>query len=125
MISSSIGGILISKGRLRVLDGAAILGIIGVALTLIENLTFILIGRFFYGFSTGLIAVSWPRYMEEVLPPSQLSFFGGLYCFSFAVATLIGLMLALGLPKDDDVEGLLATQFWRVIFGLPIVFFTT
>ena len=70
MISSSIGGILISKGRLRVLDTAALLGIVGVALTLIENLIPILIGRLFYGFSTGLIAVAWPRYMEEVLPPS-------------------------------------------------------
>ena len=38
---------------------------------------------------------------------------------------MIGFLLALGLPKDDDIPGLLATQFWRVMFGLPIIFFMT
>jgi len=125
MISASLGGILIGRGRLKVLDAAAVLGIIGVSLTLVENLWFILVGRFWYGFATGLIAVAWPRYMEEVLPPAHLSFFGGLYCFSFAIATMIGYLLALGLPGDDDKHGLDTTQFWRVIFGLPLLFFTT
>ena len=106
MVSSSLGGKAIAMGRVKVLDMAAVIGICGVVLTLRTDIRFILGGRLLYGFATGLIAVSWPRYMEEVLPPANLSFFGGLYCFSFAIATMLGYLLALGLPVDDDAEAL-------------------
>ena len=102
MISASMGGKFMSIGRLNVLDIAAVTGIIGVALTLILKIEIILLGRVLYGISTGLIAVAWPRYMEECLPPSHISLFGALYCFSFAIATILGFILALGLPADDD-----------------------
>ena len=62
-------------------------------------------GRLVYGFSTGLIAVAMPRYMDEVLPSKLIGLYGGLYCFSFAVATLIAYLLALGLPQDKDENG--------------------
>ena len=123
-IGSSVGGKWISRGRVRVLDMAAYLGIFGVSLSLVQEIPAILVGRVFYGFSSGLIAVAWPRYMEEVLPPQLISFYGGLYCFSFAIATIIAYLLALGLPPDNDVEALKADFiFWRIIWGLPIPVF--
>ena len=124
MIAASMGGKIISIGRLKVLDIAAMVGIVGVSLTLFLNIYAILAGRILYGFATGLIAVSWPRYMEECLPASHISFFGALYCFSFALATIIGFILALGLPEDTDIDGQEKDHFWRVIFGLPIVMFS-
>ena len=62
-------------------------------------------GRLLYGFSTGLIAVAMPRYMDEVLPPKSIGIYGGLYCFSFAIATIIAYLLALGLPPDKTKDG--------------------
>lgn len=129
MIGATIGGKLIAIGRLRVLTIATVIGITGVALTLILNIGFILSGRLLYGLATGLIAVAMPRYMDEVLPSSLISLYGGMYCFSFAIATIIAYLLALGMPPDktDDgsanTEELIASNFWLVIFGLPIVFF--
>lgn len=102
MVGSTLGGKLIAIGRVKVLDIAAVVGILGVALTLIEDIRTILAGRLLYGFSTGLIAVAWPRYMDEVLPPSLISIYGGMYCFSFAIATIIAYLLALGLPLDTE-----------------------
>jgi len=61
--------------------------------------------------------------MEEVLPPTLISVFGGLYCFSFAIATIIAYVLALGLPLDTEKEELKTNEFWRVIFALPILFY--
>jgi MFS family permease len=89
----------------------------------------VLAGRISYGFSTGLIAVAMPRYMEEMLPPNILGVYGGLYCFSFAQATIIAYMLALGMPSDKDADGnknteeLKNSSFWMIIFGLPIPFY--
>lgn len=91
---------------------AAYIGIVGVGMTITffkDNLTLslylILGGRLLYGFSTGLIAVAMPRYMDEMLPSKIIGVYGGLYCFSFAIATIIAYVLALGLPPDNDADG--------------------
>jgi len=47
-----------------------------------------------------------PRIMEETMPGSWVGFFGGLYCLSFAVATLIAFLMAAFLPSDSDPEAL-------------------
>ena len=68
----------------------------------------LLAGRILYGFSLGLLVISWPRYMDEVLPPTQISFYGGIYAFSIAFGTITAFLLALGLPPDEDKAGLAA-----------------
>ena len=98
MFGSSLSGWLIVIGRAKVLRIAAFIGIIGVTLTLFINIYMILAGRLMYGFSTGMIAVAMPRYMEECVPPKLVSVFGGLYCFTFAQATILAYFLAYFLP---------------------------
>jgi hypothetical protein len=56
-------------------------------MTLFINIYLLLFGKLLYGISVGLIAVSLPRYMDEVLPSNIVGTFGALYCFSFAIAT--------------------------------------
>ena len=75
MLGSSIGGKLITYGRMKVLKYAALLGIIGCSMTVYElsnNLILffrlLIFGRFLYGVATGLIAIAVPRYIEEILP---------------------------------------------------------
>jgi len=110
-------------GRLKVLDLAALVGMVGSGITLFLNIYVMLAGRILYGFALGLLVISWPRYMDEVLPPTQISFYGGIYAFSIAFGTITAFLMALGLPLDEDKEALKDTQFWRVIWGLPIAFF--
>jgi cyanate permease len=98
MFGSSLSGWLIIIGRAKVLKIAAIIGSIGVTLTLFVDIKMILAGRLMYGFSTGMIAVAMPRYMEESVPPKLVSVFGGLYCFTFAQATILAYFLAYFLP---------------------------
>ena len=119
-IGTPVSGRLMKIGRLRVLDMAAVLGIIGAGMTMVLNVYCLLVGRILYGFSLGLLVISWPRYMDEVLPPTSLSFYGGIYAFSIAFGTITAFMLALGLPADSDKPALAADEFWRVIWGLPI-----
>ena len=102
---------------------SALIGIVGTAITIYENFWAILIGRLIYGFSVGIIAIAMPRLMEETVPGNLVGFFGGLYCLSFATATLLAYALAVFLPKDSDTEALKETHMTQVIFGLPIVFY--
>jgi len=62
MISALICGKLMQQGRLRVLNLACIIGIIGLLSMQILNLKMIILGRFLYGFSAGLILVAAPRF---------------------------------------------------------------
>ena len=57
-----------------------------------------------------------------------MGFFGGLYTFSFSCAAIIAFTIALGLPPDE-IDGeknpaLAEDEFWRVIYGLPILFYS-
>lgn len=57
------------------------------------------------------------------MPGHLVGQYAGLYCFSFALATMIAYGLAAFLPPDDDTAALETTGAWRITFGMPIVFF--
>mmetsp|Transcript_15113 Transcript_15113/g.19110 ORF Transcript_15113/g.19110 Transcript_15113/m.19110 type:complete len:193 (-) Transcript_15113:971-1549(-) len=123
MFSAAISGRLIKYGRRKALILSAVLGIIGTAITIYEKVWAIIFGRLIYGLSVGIIAIAMPRLMEETVPSNLTGAYGGLYCLSFAFATLLAYALAVFLPKDDDLDGLKKTHVTQVIFGLPIVFY--
>ena len=83
---------------------SAIVGIIGAAITMLQTYESIVIGRFIYGLSVGMIAIGMPRLMEETVPNRLVGFFVSRYCLSFAVATLIAYGLAVFLPPDEGHE---------------------
>jgi MFS family permease len=66
------GGLLMRIGRRRAVIVCCLLGIIGVSTTLIWNYKLILLGRFIFGFSVGLISSICPKYIEEVVPNKLL-----------------------------------------------------
>lgn len=109
MISAALSGTFIKYGRRLSLMASAVIGIVGTAITIYQNFWAILIGRLIYGFSVGIIAIAMPRVMEETVPVNLVGFYGGLYCLSFATATLLAYALAVFLPKDTDIEALQQT----------------
>jgi hypothetical protein len=61
--------------------------------------------------------------MEETIPGELVGMFGGLYCLSFAFATLVAYGMAAFLPPESQTEQLAQSPVTQVIFGLPIAFF--
>ena len=106
MVGSYFAGILMKRGRRRVLILAAIIGSIGAGITIIQRFYAIIVGRLIYGFSCGLIAITMPRVMEETIPGELVGVFGGLYCLSFAFATLVAYGMAAFLPPESQIEQL-------------------
>lgn len=123
MISAGLSGSLIKYGRRPALILSAFIGIVGTAITTYENFWAIIIGRLIYGFSVGIIAIAMPRLMEETVPGYLTGFYGGLYCLSFATATLMAYAMAVFLPKDTDTEALAESNIPNVVMGFPIIFY--
>ena len=90
---------------------SGIIGIIGTGITIMDNNYWaIIFGRLIYGLSVGIIAIAMPRLMEETVPSNLVGAYGGLYCLSFAFATLLAYALAVFLPKDTEIEELKETH---------------
>ena len=123
MLAAGLTGTMIKSGRRRVLILSAFIGIVGSIISMYENFYTIIVGKMIYGFSVGLIAIGMPRVMEETVPGAMVGFYGGLYCLSFAAATLLAYLMAVFMPKDTDTEALKETPIVQVVFGLPIVFY--
>ena len=78
----------------------------GTAITVWEDYWAIIVGRLLYGFSVGITAIAMPRIMEETVPQNLVGFYAGMYCLSFAAATLFAYMCAVFLPPDGDTAAL-------------------
>ena len=99
------------------------LGIIGTTMTLFLNVWVISSGRLLHGISAGIFMSVAPRMLDETVPAHLLGSFG-VYTNIYAnIAILFVLMLGLGLPQGENPseEELLADEFWRVCYGLPII----
>jgi MFS family permease len=80
-------------------------------------------GRLLYGLATGILAIATPRLMEETVPPKYIGSFAGLYCLSFAFATITADLLASLLPHDDDTAALAVTNRTLIMLGMPLLFY--
>jgi MFS family permease len=67
-----IGGNFITRGRRLALIVFNVFSAIAVTLTMFENLPLICIGRFFFGFCTGVFSVAGPKMLDETLVLEQL-----------------------------------------------------
>ena len=119
-----IGGKIIRIGRRRTMMIMNLVGIFGVAMTLVQDIWMLLLGRVIYGLAVGICSVCLPRYVEEYVPLSRYSLCIALYAFSMNVGSLFALCSAIILPKDTDTQALLDDQVsWRCINGIPIPLF--
>ena len=56
-IGAVLGGMIMKIGRRKAILISNFIGLIGLAITLVENFNVILVGRFVFGFSVGLKSV--------------------------------------------------------------------
>ena len=76
------GGKIIIIGRRKTIIIMNMIGIFGVAMTMVQELWMLLLGRIIYGLAIGICAVGLPRYVEEYIPLNRYSLCIALYAFS-------------------------------------------
>jgi MFS family permease len=122
-IGAIFGGKIITIGRRKSYILSCVLGIAGVLLTLVTNVPCILAGRLIFGLSTGILCANVPKYVEETIPANHLGLFGTIFPWSMGIGSIGSTVLGLGLPDDEDVDALRNSEFWKFIFGAPLIFF--
>lgn len=121
-MGSIIGGVVIPIGRRKTILIFNVIGLLALLATLVLNLYTILIGKFIFGFCSGIINVAGPKMLDETVPTSLLGAFGILTNTYICLGIFIGMLIGMGLPKDGDIEGFKKDEFWRVIYGFPLIF---
>lgn len=109
--------------RLTMMITSAV-GIVGVALTLIQNFYVFNVGRILYGFAAGAQGATVVRMIVEFMPEKRQSTCIGVFAMSQNLAALLAMFSAFILPKNDDIAGLEDNGTWRLILALPGVLFT-
>ena len=124
-LGSGIAGKLMRESRRKALFLSIIVGVIGCMLTLINVKVFWLLnfGRFLYGISSGIGSVVTPRFIEDFTPLYLYSIIGTSFVFSQMVGIFLALSDAYILPSQDDPVALATNSSWRIIFGLPLLFY--
>lgn len=120
-LGSFIGGSVIKYGRRRTIILNNVIAIIGACVSFIKVYEVIVLGRFLVGFAGGMIVSAAPKMLEETSPKSILDKgFGTTTNTLINVAFMISFFTAYGLA--DTKEELAKSDYWRVIYGLPIPF---
>lgn len=121
-LGSIIGGVIIPLGRRKTILIFNVIGLLALLLSLFLNLYTIMIGKLIFGFCSGVLNVAGPKMLDETVPTTLLGAFGILTNTYICLGIFIGMLIGMGLPKDGDIEGFKKDEFWRVIYGFPIIF---
>jgi MFS family permease len=82
------------------------------------------IGRFIFGFATGVLSVATNRMVDEYIPLQLFSTCSPVFSFALNIGTLIAAFTGVVLPKDDSTTLEYAENTsWRWVYGFPIIFY--
>lgn len=100
-LGSLVGGKIILNGKRRVLIVCNIVSIVASLLTLFHNWPLMLVGRAFFGFASGVIVVTAPKYLDETIPSHLMDYgFGASTNTIICLAMMISMLLGIGYPTS-------------------------
>ena len=67
------------------------------------NFYSILIGKFLFGFSAGVVAIAAPKMIDETCPIYKLKLFGLATNFYLCLGVTLAMLMGLWIPKSDDI----------------------
>lgn len=95
--------------------------VIGCLMAIIKNIYVLSIGRFLYGYASGVFLAAGPRILNETIPNHLWD--KGFGCSTnISVNFFIFIAMLLGIGSPTDPEELRETSYWKFVYELPIVF---
>ena len=121
-LGSFFGGLLIRMGRRKTILIYNIAGIISIGISLFLSVPAIILGKLAYGFCGAVLNTASPKFLDETVPQDLLSKYGISTNIFVCLGIGAGMFIGAGLPPSDDFEAMESDNFWRVVYGLPILF---
>ena len=115
------GGLIIPIGRRKTILIFNLLSIVGLSLSLILTFPTIIVGKLMFGITAGILSIACPKILDETIPLEHLGSYGNASNIFLCVGIGGALLIGFGLPDENDLEALENDQFWRVVYGFPIV----
>jgi len=119
---SLLGGSFMKRGR-RITIIASNIACIAISLLgMIEVFWVICLSRVLYGFVSGVIVAAAPKWLDETIPSHLIDKgFGASTNLAINIAIMILMVLGTASPDIKDIKGLNESNFWRVVYGFPII----
>ena len=89
-------------GKRKSLIFANMVGAVGVAISLVQNLYTFCVGRLIYGFSIGVIQAVAPSFLLQTVPSETINIFGPMISFSINIGVFTANAMAFILPTDSS-----------------------
>jgi len=96
-------------------------GLIGSLLSLVLDFKVMVLGRFVFGFASGVLLCVAPRILQETIPAKLMD--KGFGASTNIILNLCGfcmLVMAMGMPEEQTK--LKETYFWCIFFAISIPF---
>lgn len=116
------GAWFVQKGRKQCLLTACFIGLVAIAIMMVENVALLIFGRLIYGFSAGLFSAVGGRYVEECSPPQYLSLFFTIYTFGVSLNRPFVVLGTFFLEKSKESTILSESDTWRYFVAMPAAF---
>jgi MFS family permease len=120
-VGCTLGGVIINMGRRKTILIFNLVSAISVVLSLVLSIPAILIGKLVFGVCAGILNTACPKYIDETVPIDLIGFYGTstniFVCLGIGAAQFIG----SGLPDETDTKAMEEDEFWRVVYGVPLV----
>lgn len=86
------------------------------------NINMILAGKMLFGFTSGVLNIAAPKMLDETVPIYKLKIFGLATNLYICTGITLAMLMGFGFPKEGDITAMKKDEFWRIVFGLPIIF---
>jgi len=115
VVGAGSAGSIMKFGRRKALFLGTVIGVIGIGTTLVGTLTPIIIGRFWFGVSSGLLSVVVPKTTQEQVPNHYYEVISPIFILGQSIGVLVAFAGGLFLPSDP--AELLKSNDWLWIYG--------
>ena len=91
-------------------------------LSIIKIFWLLCLTRFLFGFVSGIIVAAAPKWLDETIPHHLIDKgFGASTNLAINIAIMILMILGTGSPDHRNIKGLAESNFWRFVYGFPIL----
>jgi MFS family permease len=137
MISALSASSFMKFGKWNMLVAMNCVLLVGTVLTMIDNMHFITVGKFFVGFSSGGFTVYCPNFINESVPTEMKGSMGAITNFMVCLGILIPAIYGLAIPdgiggleyenlideeRNEIANSFYVQDYWRIIWATPLVF---